>query len=141
MKATATVGKTVIIYKDRFIYPLGPNITMLDNGEWLAGFNHSRRRERISHPPHDPLYRNLLTRSSDLGETWGEPYIAPGFDWSGVEHPGRRLSVARGDGGCSVAFDAGRRRPSRGPYSAEQTPPVEIKTCTKAATCRRAANG
>ena len=88
MKAAAAVGKTVTIYKDRFIYPLGPNITMLDNGEWLAGFNHSRRRERMSHPPGDPMYRNLLTRSSDLGATWGEPYIAPGFEWAGVEHPG-----------------------------------------------------
>ena len=88
MKALATVGKTVIVYKDRFTYPLGPNITVLDNGEWLAGFNHSRRRKRIMHPPTDPLYRNLLTRSSDQGKTWGEPYFAPDFDWSGVENPG-----------------------------------------------------
>ena len=87
MKALATIGKTVIIYKDRFIYPLGPSITTLDNGEWLAAFNHSRRREKIMHPPDDPLYRNLLTRSSDQGKTWGEPYFAPGFDWSGTEHP------------------------------------------------------
>lgn len=83
-----SIGRTVIIHKDRFAYNMGPSITILDNGEWLVGFNHSRRREKRMHPPTDPLFRNLLTRSSDSGETWEEPYIAPGFDWSGVEVPG-----------------------------------------------------
>jgi len=88
MKALDTVGRTDIIYKDRFTYPLGANITILDKGEWLVAFNYSQRREKIMHPPGDPLYRNLLIRSSDQGKTWGEPYFAPDFDWSGVENPG-----------------------------------------------------
>ena len=74
MSGLAEIGETVIIHKDRYTYDLGPSIIILDNGEWLAGFNQSRRRERIMHPPSDPLYRNYLTRSSDQGKTWGEPY-------------------------------------------------------------------
>ena len=38
MKALATVGRTVIIYKDRFTYNSHPSITTFDNGEWLAVF-------------------------------------------------------------------------------------------------------
>ena len=88
MKALATVGRTVIIHKDRFAYNAHPSITSLGDGEWLAVFGHSRRRERIMHPPSDPLFRHLLTRTSDGGGTWEEPYFVPDFDWSGVECPG-----------------------------------------------------
>ena len=89
-----TTGKNVIIHKDRFAYNSHPTITVLDNGEWLAGFGHSRRWEkRRMHPPGDPLYRTLLTRSSDQGKTWEDPYFAPDLDWSGVECAGlSRLS-------------------------------------------------
>ena len=86
MSALAGIGKTVIIHKDELMYHLGPSIVILDNGEWLAGFNQSRRREKRMHPPSDPLYRNYLIRSSDQGETWGEPYC-PDYEWSGMEHP------------------------------------------------------
>ncbi len=82
------IGRTVIIHKDRFVYNSHPSITILDNGEWLVALNHSRRRERIMHPPGDPLFRHLLTRTSDGGGTWEEPYFVPDYDWSGVECPG-----------------------------------------------------
>lgn len=80
-----SIGRTVIIHKDRFAYNSHPTITVLDNGEWLVGFGHSRRRERKMHPPGDPLFRTLLTRTSDQGVTWDEPFFAPDFNWSGVE--------------------------------------------------------
>lgn len=83
-----TVGRTVIIHKDEFAYNAHPSVAVLDNGEWLVGFGSAQRRRPRRHPPEDPLFRTLLTRSSDRGETWEEPYFAPGFDWSGVEPPG-----------------------------------------------------
>ena len=83
-----SVGRTVIVHKDRFAYLAHPSITVLDGGDWLAGFGHSRRREPRMHPPSDPLFRTLLTRTSDAGNTWAEPSFAPDFDWSGVEPPG-----------------------------------------------------
>lgn len=83
-----TIGETVIVHKDDFAYISHPSIALLDNGEWLAAFNHSRRREPRMHPPGDPLFRTLLARSADQGATWEAPYFAPGFDWSGTECPG-----------------------------------------------------
>ncbi len=88
MKVLATIGRTVIIHKDRFAYNSHPSITTLDNGEWLAVFGNSRRWERLMHPPSDPLFRHLMARTSDSGTTWEEPYFVPDFNWSGVECPG-----------------------------------------------------
>ena len=82
------VGDTVIVCKDDLAYLSHPSITILDSGEWLAAFNHSRRREPSMHPPTDPLFRSLLARSSDQGATWSAPSFAPDFDWSGTECPG-----------------------------------------------------
>lgn len=82
------IGETAIVHKDDFAYISHPSIARLDNGEWIAVFNHSRRRLSRLHPPSDPLFRNLLARSSDLGATWEEPYFVPDFDWYGVECPG-----------------------------------------------------
>ncbi len=93
-----TIGRTVIIHKDGFAYNSHPSIAVLDNGDWLAVFANSRRREPIEHPPGDPLFRNLLARSSDQGATWTEPYFAPDFDWCGVECPG----IAQLGGGTVV---------------------------------------
>ena len=86
--AQYTVGDTVIIHKDDFAYISHPSITILENGEWLAAFNHSRRRKKRMHPPTDPLFRTLLCRSSDSGQHWQSPVFAPDFDWSGTECPG-----------------------------------------------------
>ncbi|MBM3187300.1 MAG: exo-alpha-sialidase [Chloroflexi bacterium] len=82
------IGKTVIIHKDDWAYISHPSICILQNGEWIAVFNHSRRREPRQHPPSDPLFRNLLARSSDRGATWERPSFVPDFDWYGVECPG-----------------------------------------------------
>ena len=83
-----SVGRTVIIHKDDFAYNSHPSIAVLDNGEWLAVFGSSRRREPKQHPPGDPLFRNLLVRTADRGTTWSEPAFVPDFDWYGVECPG-----------------------------------------------------
>jgi hypothetical protein len=82
------IDKNIVLYKDSFAYSSHPSITLLDNREWLVVFGNSRRRETIMHPPSDPMFRNLLTRSSDQGATWEEPYFVPDLDWNGVECPG-----------------------------------------------------
>ena len=71
------IGRTVLIYKDDFAYISHPSIAVLGTGEWIAAFNHSRRREPRMHPPSDPLFRTLLARSPDQGKTWEKPYFAP----------------------------------------------------------------
>jgi hypothetical protein len=86
--STYTIGRTVIVHKDRYAYISHPSIAVLDTGEWVAAFNHSRRREPRMHPPSDPLFRTLLARTSDQGETWDAPTFAPDFDWYGTECPG-----------------------------------------------------
>lgn len=82
------VGNTVIIHRDDWAYISHPSIAVLDNGDWLVACNHSRRRDPRMHPPEDPLFRTLVTRSADQGRTWSLPAFAPDFDWSGTECPG-----------------------------------------------------
>ena len=86
--ADHTVGKTVVVHKDEFAYISHPSIAILADGGWIAAFTHTPRREPRMHPPSDPLFRNLVSGTTDKGETWGEPHFAPDFDWSGVETPG-----------------------------------------------------
>ena len=87
-----SVGRTVILHKDDFAYNSHPSIAVLDNGEWLAVFGSSRRREPKQHPPGDPLFRNLLVRTADRGATWSAPAFVPDFDWYGVECRASRSS-------------------------------------------------
>lgn len=84
----AAIGNTILVHKDPFAYISHPSITILKNGEWLAAFNHSRRREKRMHPPADPLFRTLTARSADQGRTWQAPIFTPDFDWYGTECPG-----------------------------------------------------
>ena len=77
--AEYTVGKTVRVHRDDFAYISHPSITVLENGEWLAAFNHSRRREPRMHPPTDPLFRTVLCRSADRGGNVGRADVCAGF--------------------------------------------------------------
>jgi len=86
--ADYTVGNTVVVHKDDFAYISHPSIARLKAGGWVAAFCHSRRRSSRLHPPGDPLFRTLLSRTYDGAETWEEPYFVPDFDWSGIETPG-----------------------------------------------------
>lgn len=83
-----SVGRSITVHKDDFAYISHPSIAVLENGDWLAAFNHSRRRQPFDHPPGDPLFRTLLARSSDRGGSWSQPWFAPDFDWYGTECPG-----------------------------------------------------
>lgn len=91
------------VFRDRNRYVLGPSVRVNREGEWLVAFNLGVMREagkysprNYMHPPHDPEYRNVITRSRDRGETWDAVRVFPGYEWSGVENPGLTL-LANGD--------------------------------------------
>ena len=77
-----------ILYKDVHAYCAHPHIVRLPSGELLLVFNQTVRRPLTLHPPEDPRYYNLITRSTDGGQTWISPRVAPGYDWYGVECAG-----------------------------------------------------
>ena len=77
----------VTIYRDPFAYISHPTVAQAGNGDYLVAYNESLRRGRRIHPPGDPRYVNLLSRSRDRGRTWEMPRVAPGYEWTGVECP------------------------------------------------------
>lgn len=83
-----SVGENVVIHRDPFAYVGHPSLAQLDNSEWVVAFNHSRRWNEVRHPTEDPLYRTLVARSSDMGQTWDEPYFVPDLERCGTETPG-----------------------------------------------------
>jgi hypothetical protein len=83
--ATASGKADCVIAADRFSYTSHPHGVRLKGLELLVVFNQSVRRDRVRHPPSDPLVRNYTVRSLDLGETWLPPRVVPDYDWSGVE--------------------------------------------------------
>lgn len=82
------IGKTIIVSKELHSYSSHPCITLLNNGDWLVPFSQSTQRVPYTHPPGDPRYVNMMTRSTDMGAAWLEPRVAPDYDWYGVEVPG-----------------------------------------------------
>jgi hypothetical protein len=73
-----------------------PHAVVAANGDIVMVFNQAPRRGLILHPRHDPLYRNLVTRSSDGGQSWSPAEVAPNYDASGCECAG--LTVLPGFG-------------------------------------------
>lgn len=81
----------MVVARDDHAYQAHPHIVEASDGSWLIVFNHAPRGDYILHPPHDPRYRNKLTRSFDQGVTWQAAEIIPGYEWSGVECAGLTL--------------------------------------------------
>jgi len=75
----------IIVFRDQHTYCAHPAITKTSTGDWLIIFNRSLRREHMLHPPNDPRFYNLMTRSEDEGQNWETPRVVPGYDWHGVE--------------------------------------------------------
>ncbi len=82
------VGETVVVHRRPHAYSSHPCAARLPTGEWLVAFAQAIERRPFRHPPSEPSFYNLLTRSTDEGRTWSEPQVAPGYDWYGVETPG-----------------------------------------------------
>ncbi|MEI6874015.1 MAG: sialidase family protein [Spirochaetota bacterium] len=90
MKITNT-----ILFRDRHRYAMGPSLVVAPGGGLVLAFNMTVMREVSAdsprawlHPPYDPEYRNMLTRSMDGGLTWSAPQPFPGYGWQGMECPG-----------------------------------------------------
>ena len=80
--------RDIIIYRDPFAYCSHASIVRLANGEWVTAFNECQKITPYTHPPGDPHFHNLISRSDDEGRTWSPPEAAPNWDWYGVECPG-----------------------------------------------------
>jgi BNR repeat-like domain len=76
-----------VIHSDAFAYSAHPHLVATASN-WLLVFTQSRRRAGVLHPPQDPLFTNMLVRSSDEGRTWSAPSFVPDFGWQGVECAG-----------------------------------------------------
>jgi len=74
-----------VICRDVFMYSSHPHAVLTAEGAILVVFNQTRRRPFILHPPHDPGYRNLISRSSDGGESWTPPEVVPNYEFHGTE--------------------------------------------------------
>jgi hypothetical protein len=93
----AEATSNIVVRRDVHSYSSHPCVTKLANGEWLVAFCESVQREPLFlHPPSDPRFLNLVCRSYDQGASWGEPRVAPSYDWYGVETPGI-AQISNGD--------------------------------------------
>ncbi|GIW04400.1 MAG: hypothetical protein KatS3mg059_1020 [Thermomicrobiales bacterium] len=77
----------VTVYRDPYAYCSHPTALRLRGGTLLVAFMESQRRSVPLHSPSDPRFYNVLTRSTDGGQTWCSPWVIPGYDWYGVECP------------------------------------------------------
>lgn len=80
--------RTIVVHRVPHTYCSHPCIALLRSGEWLVAFCESVQRDPFLHPPSDPRFLTMVTRSRDGGATWEPPQAAPDFDWYGVETPG-----------------------------------------------------
>ena len=85
----------ITVFRDKYRYVLGPSIAVTNQGDWLVAFSLGVMREVTErlprawkHPPSDPSYQNVITRSSDQGKTWDVPRVYPGYNWTSAECPG-----------------------------------------------------
>lgn len=90
------VGDSIIVYKEPHAYCSHPCIVNLSDGEWLVAFSACTQRQPYTHPPNDPQFINLVSRSRDRGLSWKPPRVAPNYDWYGVEVPGI-TQISNGD--------------------------------------------
>lgn len=89
----ADAAEPRLIHADPHFYCAHPHAVTTADGAILVVFNRSPRRRAILHPPEDPAFENVLTRSVDGGRIWSPPVVVPDYGWSGVECAG--LTVTR----------------------------------------------
>jgi len=77
-----------VVHRDIHAYCAHPHMVRAADRALVAVFNHAPRRDVVLHPPEDPMYQNMITRSTDGGESWSVPEPVPGYNWSGTECAG-----------------------------------------------------
>lgn len=89
---TGGIGlKTVVhsvVHRDIHAYCAHPHMVRAADGALVAVFNKAPRRKLVLHPPEEPMYQNMITRSTDGGESWSVPEPVPGYNWTGTECAG-----------------------------------------------------
>lgn len=92
MEATLLLYPTAprhgVVFRDPHSYMAHPDAIRTRDGAILMVFNRGPRREVILHPPQDPLFVNVVTRSTDDGESWTPPQVVPAYGWTGTECAG-----------------------------------------------------
>jgi hypothetical protein len=78
----------MVVHRDFHAYCAHPHMVRAADGALVAVFNKAPRREVVLHPPEEPMFQNMLMRSTDDGETWSEPEPVPGYNWTGTECAG-----------------------------------------------------
>jgi hypothetical protein len=76
------------VFRSPHLYASHPHAAIASDGDIVVVFNQSRRSQFILHPPHDPEYRNYITRSRDRGNHWSAPQVVPDYRYSGTECAG-----------------------------------------------------
>ena len=77
-----------VVFADPYSYCAHPDAIRLRDGSIAMVFNRGPRRKAILHPPQDPMFTNVVTRSKDNGATWSVPQVAPDYGWNGTECAG-----------------------------------------------------
>ena len=77
-----------VVHRDIHAYSAHPHMVRAASGALVAVFNKVPRRAIVLHPPEDPMYLNMLIRSTDEGETWSAPEPVPGYNHTGMECAG-----------------------------------------------------
>jgi len=83
-----------LVYADPYLYCAHAHAVTTADGTIIAVFNRAPRRRAILHPPQDPAFENVITRSHDAGRSWSAPMVVPDYGWSGVECAGLTVTAS-----------------------------------------------
>jgi hypothetical protein len=89
----ANIAEHRLVYSDPYSYCAHAHAVTTADGTIIAVFNRAPHRRAILHPPQDPAFENVMTRSSDGGRSWSAPVVVPDYGWSGVECAGLTVTA------------------------------------------------
>ena len=77
-----------VVHREIHAYSAHPHMVRVADGALIVVFNKAPRRNIVLHPPEEPMYQNMITRSIDDGESWSVPEPVPDYNWTGTECAG-----------------------------------------------------
>src|SRR5258708_33706579 len=81
----ANIAEHRLVYSDPYSYCAHAHAVTTADGTIIAVFNRAPRRRAILHPPQDPAFENVMTRSSDGARNWSAPVGPAYYGWSGLQ--------------------------------------------------------